>query len=216
MGLLLLAGAEEGSAELGRFSIENPSIDFIFEKIKKALSWAFGCRIAMTNEAEITRIRENNKVWGEMLLMDVQDFIPVENRDLDISAYDPLTPRQGMTIKHLPLRFQLSLMSRDQRPSKSAWYTATVGKTRLGQEFVLDKWLRPFASFVESESNIIRIPGRIFDSRSEDLAILELLFYIVIVDADEAARGTWIEAIELTSHLTPMNESLQLDKERIP
>jgi hypothetical protein len=194
----------------------NPTLDVKMDALQRALEWAFGCRIRFGRSPEGNEYEPYGSVWGDLVLMFAGDAenCDVEIRDVDIAAYDGVTPRQEVAIRQTQLRFQLTLRSRSQKPSKSAWATGLTGMSRVKLPWFIEEFLTPY-NLAIGEFRQLTDSGFTYDNRVEDMAIFEILVYTVMVECDEAARGTWIERVEVTSNLG-LPSSLEWSDETIP
>jgi len=194
----------------------NPTLDVKLEKLREGLEWAFGCRVVYGRTEKINDYRPSGDVWGRLDLMfagDVEGY-DVEIRDVDISAYDGVTPRQEVAIRQTQLRFQVTLRSRDQRPSHSAWAAGLKGMSRVKLPWFVGEFLEPYNLAIGEFKQLTDRPFSL-DNRVEDMAVFELLVYTVMVECDEAARGGWIERVEATSDLG-LPATLEWNEEIIP
>ena len=180
----------------------NPTLDTKMDALQRALEWAFGCRIRFGRSPEANEYEPYGSVWGNLVLMFAGDAenCDVEIRDVDIEAYDGVNPRQEVAIRQTQLRFQLTLRSRSQKPSKSAWATGLTGMSRVKLPWFIEEFLTPY-NLALGEFRQLTDSGFTYDNRVEDMAIFEILVYTVMVECDSAARGTWIERVEVTSDL---------------
>jgi hypothetical protein len=194
--------------------MSNPTIDVQFEEIRKFVAWALGCPMVYGRSKQAAEPKPTDVVWGELVVMRAAepDITDSDLMQVDLETDDEYS-RQEVLVSQVPVRMQATLRSRSQIPSRSAWFSAASGQRRLESQWARTKWLSP-ANVALVEVTAVNDGPKSFDNRIEDMAIFELLFYIVLVDADEACRGTWIEHVEISSdELSPMADSLQLDEE---
>lgn len=198
--------------------MNSPTLPQKMEAIRNAISWAGrGLPIFFVRQKEGGRIREPNRNWGEIELFSIRtverDYVTDIDRDNE-TGNDP-EPRQEVAIGTRQITLQLSVRSRAQEPEKSGWYDAADLSLRLAYNRVDDIWLRP-NNITLGQITVINDKPYQYENRIEDLALFELVFFTVIEDNDNAARGTWIESIDATSEIDGLPDAAQMDREIFP
>lgn len=195
-----------------------PDVPDKLAQFRSALMWATGCEIVWKNQNDGGRVRESNKVWGELTLLSILGLGVDEIRNEETGTVS--CPRVETLCGHRILNFQLDMRSRSQDHPKSAWYRALRAQTRMRYPYVRTTYLTPFEMSINTVSQILN-NSFAFDNRVEDVAILEFAINTVLNDQDAATVGTWIEHIEVTSDFknaggVSWDSSLQLTDEVMP
>lgn len=203
----------------GRF--EYPDLDQKMDAIKKWLRWCTEIEVVWIDQDDGGRVRESQKVWGELRPRRIVTLGVDETRyeDVDNLAGDARYPRQDTIIGQRQLMLELRTKSRDQNHRQSAWYAATRAQLRVRYLYGKNKWLAPFDLSLATVADVVNMPEiKIKNDRIEDIANLEFTLNTFLCDKDTAAIGTWIEHVEVSSDLknaggTSLDPSIQLDKE---
>ncbi len=190
-----------------------PDLSHKFEAFREALEFSSGHEIFWINQNEGGIVREENTVWGELKPLSIASVGIDEKRNEETG--DATNPRQEVICGNRIIRFQLNMRSRDQEHTYTGWYAAEATRTKLRSAFVRDQFLDPYDLSIATVGDVIDVP-EVFDERLEDVAILEFNLNTTLNITDAAMVGTWIEEIEVTSNLIPLDTSLQWNDEVIP
>lgn len=211
------------------------------DKILEALCWASKLEGAWANTKEAFRLREPNaEAWFEIRVRALREIGIDETiqRDLESTGSklqpgvdDPAppgsleNPRQEEQCGQRQLTLDVRFFSGDTEHDSVAWVHADQTRARLRTSYVRNEFLRPVAVSIDTMFDVFALPTVSTpetDDREESEASLELILATTIREIDEAAVGTWIESVQVTSNLkqpgggSSLDSSLQLDNTEMP
>ena len=199
-------------------TFQSPTLPTKFDALKEALEWASGCTLYWQGQ-NTGRRREAGEVWGEVRLFSMRGIGTEEltYTDTEDGSDNPVQVNQ---IGQRLLTFQLHLRSRSQAHASSAWLAGARAQQRLRAPYSVQTFLKPNQMSI-AYIGTVQDTGAQWDSRIEDLAILEFSINTVLTDIDTENVTTYIEHIEASSGTKDVTGTLlpadvQWDEEVIP
>lgn len=200
-----------------------PDLPEQFRAFQEAVAWSSESRIVWFNTTDGGDVREANEVWGELFLRRIRTLGIDETRYCDLSDSEEWARQDVVnSVKQLDIRLHMRSRQQNFEDANVGWYKATRTQVRLWYQYVTDTYLKPYQLSLATVGDVIDMPRRAdHDDRIEDLAVLDFTLNAVLTDTDEAAVGSWIESLEITSNLKnpggePLSPVLQWDNEVIP
>jgi hypothetical protein len=199
-------------------TFEHPDLSKRFDAIREALQWASRVDVVWRDQNDGGRVKEPLKTWAELRPTIIAETGYGDVRSVDLET--PLTegtlqwPRQEVSIAWYNVTFEAMYRSRVQDYTQSGIIAAALAKTKLRQSHVLTKWLRPNISALIDIGDAVNMPEtKVFDGRTENIAMLMFSIAMTLCETDATNVGTWIDRCLVSSNLTPMDDSLQLQDE---
>ncbi len=195
---------------------EYPDLPKRLDELKEAVAWASGVKTVWIDQNDGGVVRKTNKPWIELRPKRFQSIGTGEIRSTDLET--ALTegtldyPRQELLVDWYEVFFEARCRSRKQEHKVSAWYAGLQFKTRIRSSYALHKWLKPMQFSIVDIGDVMNMPEiKTHDGRVEDAAIIEFSLNTVVCEIDTAGLGTWIDRCLVTSDITPLDDTLQLD-----
>lgn len=199
------------------------------EALRKAISWAArGICGDWAYKKEAFTLPENNNPWfdlrmGRMLEVGVDEVRSENNIDPVTGNPNSANPRADVVYSQRQFMIEARFFSFDQEHDTVAWLVADRARSRLRFPVVRDRFLKPAGISIVELLQIFPMPTprEVVDMRWQSEAVLEMDFFTTLCERDDAAVGTWIETVEMSSTLknpggVPLDPKLQLSNEVMP
>lgn len=199
------------------------------DALRDAIAWAAqGIAGDWKFKKEATSLPDDNNAWfelrmGRILERGVPDVVSEDNIDPTTGQPDVDNPRKEIVYSAREFFVEARFFSRDQEHDAVAWLIADRARSRLRMPYVRDRFFTPVGLSVLEFTDLFSMPNpnKVVMDRYESEALFEMQYFTILAEADNAAVGTWIETVELTSNLknaggVPLDPKLQLDKEVLP
>jgi hypothetical protein len=178
---------------------EYPDLPKRMEAVKKAIAWAAGIDAVWRDQDDGGVVRKG-KPWVELRPRTFREIGIPDKRQEDLETAETEgtleNPRQEVQVFWKEIDFEARFRSRSQKHKMTGWYAA------------------PYELGLATVGDVLNMPEvKLVADRTEDLAVLEFTFNATLCEVDEAALGTWIDRCLVTSDLSPLDDSLQLDDE---
>lgn len=199
------------------------------EAIRAAIQWAaFNICGDWKFKKEATSLPDDNDAWfelrmGRLLEVGTPDIGHEDNIDPTTGDPDVESPRKEVIYSGREMYVEVRFFSRDQEHDAVAWVVADRARSRLRMPYVKERFFSPVGLSILEFLEIFPMPSpeKVVEYRWESEALFEMQFFTILSEVDNAAVGTWIETVEITSELknpggVPLDSKLQLDKEVMP
>jgi hypothetical protein len=196
--------------------------------IRDAFAWATRVHGDWKYKKEAFSLPDDNAAWfelsmGRMLELGVDEIRNEDNIDPVTEEPYPDKPRAELVCGQRQFFVEVRAKSRDQEQDAVAWLVLDRARARMRMRHVRDSFLRAVDVNIVEMLQVIPMPAprKPVALRWQSEALLEIDFTTVINERDDAAVGTWIETIEISSQLRNpggvlLDPSLQLDNEVMP
>lgn len=199
------------------------------EALRAAIAWA-GMGIAgdWKFKKEATSLPNDNDAWfelrmGRLLESGVPDIGHEDNIDPTTGLPDVDNPRKEVIYTAREFYVEARFFCRDQEHDAVAWLVADRARSRLRMPYARERFFLPVGLSILEFTDLFPMPTpeKVVMDRWQSEALFEMQYFTILTETDNAAVGTWIETVELTSNLknpggVPLDPKLQLDKEVIP
>ena len=202
--------------------------------LTRGLEWASGVKGVWKFQHDAFQAPQNNDPWFELRMRRIFELGPDEvlncdNIDPNTGEPDATNPRKEVVAGQREFRCEMRVFGRDQEHDQAAWVVADRTRSRMRMSHFTNEFLNkpptdpddvPSANIALVELfDVIAMPPtvKVVSDRWQSEALLEMRFATVTAEEDDAAVGTWIERVEISSDLrqpggvTPLDSSLQLD-----
>jgi hypothetical protein len=199
------------------------------EALRDAIAWAAkGICGDWRYKKEAFSLPDDNDPWfelamGRMLEIGVDEIRSEDNIDPTTGNPYSENPRLDSVYSQRQFMIEARFFSRDQEHDTVAWLIADRARSRLRFPYVRERFLKPVGIAIVELLQAIPMPSprKVIDMRWQSEAVIEMEFFTTLREVDEAAVGTWIETVEVSSVLrnpggVPLDPKLQLDNEVMP
>jgi len=199
-----------------------PPLENRLEALKDALSWAADNTVMFWAHQSGQRMREANRVWGELAVRRIEVLGVPEKRYTMIGDGTGDFPYSEQIVTQNVLHFDLKIQSRNQEHNQTGWFAASRIPIRIYASRVRDMWFRDNDLAIVNLGDVLDVPEGLFhDGRVEDVATMELSFATSLTEEDTSTVVSYIETVEVTSNFkkasdTSLDASLQMNEEVIP
>lgn len=204
------------------------------EALRNAIAWAArGICGDWKYKKEAFSLPDNNNPWfelamGRMLELGVDEVRSEDNIDPVTGNPDIENPRSDVMYSQRQFMVEARFFSFDQEHDTVAWLIADRMRTRFRFPYVRDRFLKPVGISIVELLQIFPMPGaglavprQVEGMRWKSEAVLEMDLFTTLCERDDAAIGTWIETVEMSSTLKNpggvlLDPTLQLNNEVMP
>lgn len=196
---------------------EYPDLPKRMEEVKRAVAWASGIDVFWRDQDDGGVVRKG-KPWVELRPRTFREIGIPDKRQEDLETAETEgtleNPRQEVQVSWKEIDFEARFRSRSQEHRMTGWYAAVRAQSKLRSTYAKDTFFKPYELGLATVGDVLNMPEvKLVADRTEDLAVLEFTFNATLCEVDEAALGTWIDRCLVTSDLSPLDSSLQLNNE---
>lgn len=196
--------------------------------VRDAVAWATGVCGDWAYKSSAFSLPEDNEAWfdlrmGRILTLGMDETRNVDNIDPLTGDPDVENPRAEVACGQRQFFVEIRAYNTDQEQDSVAWWVLERARTRLGFDYVESKFLAPVNVTIVETLQVIPMPAprKPVEMRWRSEALLEFDLSTVSTEQDDAAVGTWIETVEISSQMRNaggglLDPSVQLNDEVMP
>jgi hypothetical protein len=198
------------------------------EALRDMIAWASGVCGDWKFKAAASGLPDDNVAWFELRMgrinaLGIDETRYTDNIDPVTGLPDVNSPRKDTQCGQRVFGVEARFFNRDQEQDVVAWVAADRTRSRLRMGYAREEWLDPNVLSIVEIADVFAMPNptQAVQMRWQSEALFEMSFATVIAEDDDAAVGSWIESVEISSTLrnpggVPLDPAVQLNNEVMP